>query len=243
MNFKIIVDFINENQGTMCFCICLIFAAYAVVCKMRKSNNVLAVIELIVACIALAFGSMALCKDFPRTNLGFDYIGAIFGALAVLVALVLGWQIYNALEVHKDLIQVEERMRKAEDDLKNKWQEDIASIVPLFIYLKENNYEHIVSEGIKIFIDNKDTDNIARRTSIEFIKTGIVKILEIDSGGGRYDMLIGHLGTNICEADIKNLIKNSKTFMSYFGDVFDDFKRVLSDTIERQKSWRREDGE
>ena len=40
-------------------------------------------------------------KYFPRTNLGFDYLGLIVGILGMLVTILIGWDIYKAVSIDK----------------------------------------------------------------------------------------------------------------------------------------------
>ena len=49
---------------------------------------------------SFVFAIIALCKTCYR-GLGFDYIGVIVGVLTILVTTLLGWQIYNAIEIKK----------------------------------------------------------------------------------------------------------------------------------------------
>mgnify|MGYP001364942799 CR=1 FL=1 len=50
--------------------------------------------------IAIILSIVAVCRTYPRSaNLGFDYLGIIIGILGILVTILLGWQLINALKL------------------------------------------------------------------------------------------------------------------------------------------------
>ena len=61
------------------------------------------VLSVYAACIC----TLWLCPSLPRIlsnkELQFDYIGAIVGILSLIVVFTVSWQIYNAMEVKKEL--------------------------------------------------------------------------------------------------------------------------------------------
>lgn len=68
----------------------------------------------ILSIIATLFSVLALCVTYPRViggekslNLGFDYLGIIVGALSILVALLLGWQIFYSIDTKNKITQIE----------------------------------------------------------------------------------------------------------------------------------------
>ena len=77
-------------------------------------NNLYAHIcfSVILAIIAIIFSIVALCNTCPRLisedEPGFDYIGVVVGVLSLLVALLIGWNIYNALDLNKRIKHIEE---------------------------------------------------------------------------------------------------------------------------------------
>ncbi|MCM1216540.1 MAG: hypothetical protein NC209_04015 [Alistipes sp.] len=74
---------------------------------------VVSAVSIIAAIVIL----IILCKYTPRTeyeDLSFDYQGVIVAIFSLIVTLLVGWQIYNAVENTKML----KRMDKLESDLK-----------------------------------------------------------------------------------------------------------------------------
>lgn len=75
----------------------------------------------------------ALCRTFCRTELQFDYIGVVVGILSLLVTLLIGWNIFYALELKKELKDYANTIKydlmnriKRHEELNNK---DFASII------------------------------------------------------------------------------------------------------------------
>lgn len=56
----------------------------------------------IISIISILFSIVSLCNSLPRTvnndNPGFDYMGIIVGVFSLLIAFLVGWQIYNSVE-------------------------------------------------------------------------------------------------------------------------------------------------
>lgn len=116
--FKCVCDFINKNNGIigLIIIILLCFGLYKM--KNKTSDIKLRVIVLL-NIFALAFSVMALCMTHPN-QLGFDYIGAIVGILALLVTILIGWNIFYAIH-NKEKIKSEIRkdVDKMIDEIRN----------------------------------------------------------------------------------------------------------------------------
>lgn len=65
--------------------------------------------HLTISWIALALSTMAIIVSlvvaFPRQDLGFDYLGFIVGILALLVTVLIGWDIYKAVSIEKTIAE------------------------------------------------------------------------------------------------------------------------------------------
>lgn len=84
-------------------------------------NWVLPILSIISAGIC----SYALCKYTPREHLGFDYIGAVIGILALLTTFLVGWHILNAIEANRIVKQATTAETKF-DTLANELQQQIS---------------------------------------------------------------------------------------------------------------------
>lgn len=65
---------------------------------------VLPILSIISAVVCVC----VLCKVAPRQVVGFDYMGVIVAIFALLVTSLLGWQIYNAIEFKKEVLEVKD---------------------------------------------------------------------------------------------------------------------------------------
>lgn len=65
---------------------------------------------------AIIFSVIAICVSLPSApELGIDYIGVIVGILSLLVTMLIGWQIYNAVTIEKRIKGEVERTRNEID--------------------------------------------------------------------------------------------------------------------------------
>lgn len=67
---------------------------------MKKDNltRIACGIALLASGIALA---IVMAERYPRTGLGFDYLGLIVGILSILVTILIGWQIYTVINIRE----------------------------------------------------------------------------------------------------------------------------------------------
>lgn len=65
--------------------------------------------------VAIALSLAAIIISSPRTNLGFDYIGVIIGILSLLVTVLIGWNIFYALNMKSEL---NSKVDKLENELR-----------------------------------------------------------------------------------------------------------------------------
>lgn len=85
---------------------------------MSKYGNT---ITLILSAISIMVSVAALCRTYPHTSdLGMDYQGVIVGMLALLVTILIGWQIYTAINVKEELKDIKDLRREI-----NKQERDI----------------------------------------------------------------------------------------------------------------------
>lgn len=85
---------------------------------------------MVFALAAVVMGIVAIAHKCPRFNLDFDYLGLLVGILSLLVAALLGWQVFNAIENVKTLRKMEDLERKLElqIDLSERIRQDLFDI-------------------------------------------------------------------------------------------------------------------
>ena len=96
--FKCICDFINKYNDVIDFIVFLFLIAFAFYMAKKKTTGIKPCILVCTNFLALIFSIAALCMTHPN-QLGFDYIGAIVGILALLVTVLIGWNIYQLVDV------------------------------------------------------------------------------------------------------------------------------------------------
>lgn len=107
---------------------------------MSKYGNT---ITLILSAISIMVSVAALCRTYPHTSdLGMDYQGVIVGMLALLVTILIGWQIYTAINVKEELKDIKDLRREI-----NKQGRDI--------YIRSTNNLFEFQSAMFMMYDNK----------------------------------------------------------------------------------------
>ena len=64
---------------------------------------------------AIICSVVAICVSLPSApELGIDYIGVIVGILSLLVTMLIGWQIWNAMTIEK---KISDEVKKVKDSI------------------------------------------------------------------------------------------------------------------------------
>lgn len=107
---------------------------------MSKYGNT---ITLILSAISIMVSVAALCRTYPHTSdLGMDYQGVIVGMLALFVTILIGWQIYTAINVKEELKDIKDLRREI-----NKQERDI--------YIRSTNNLFEFQSAMFMMYDNK----------------------------------------------------------------------------------------
>lgn len=108
--------------------------------------------------ISVIASVIAICRTHPRVELGFDYMGLIVGILALLVTMLIGWQIYNALSLEQKVSNI----KKEYDGLKDKSEALARQQENIKVY-NEASMEFI--QGMTM-VSNHNSTNIAQAYSL-----------------------------------------------------------------------------
>ncbi len=75
-------------------------------------------LSCIMVVLSLVFSIISLCRTFPRDceSSGFDYIGVIVAVFSILVTILVGWNIYTALEIGKDMKMIKNEYTKIKEE-------------------------------------------------------------------------------------------------------------------------------
>ena len=96
--FECFCDIINKYNDVIDFIVFLFLIAFAFYMAKKKTTGIKPCILVCTNFLALIFSIAALCMTHPN-QLGFDYIGVIVGILALLVTILIGWNIYQLVDV------------------------------------------------------------------------------------------------------------------------------------------------
>lgn len=108
--------------------------------------------------ISVIASVIAICRTHPRVELEFDYIGLIVGILALLVTMLIGWQIYNALNLDRKVSDI----KKEYDGLKDKSEALARQQENIKVY-NEASMEFI--QGMTM-VSNHNSTNLAQAYSL-----------------------------------------------------------------------------
>lgn len=115
----------------------------------------------------LIFILAILCKWYPRAitpqNLGFDYIGLIVGILSLLVAALLGWQIFNAIAFER---KIDKRLDKYMAAYTKKLTQEIARAkIELLTDMRASDFDNYVTNIESIFNKSKKIPSLINELS------------------------------------------------------------------------------
>lgn len=77
-------------------------------------------LSCIMVVLSLVFSIISLCRTFPRNceSFGFDYMGVIVAVFSILVTILIGWNIYTALDIGKEMKIIKKEQTKNKEHLK-----------------------------------------------------------------------------------------------------------------------------
>lgn len=96
---------------------------------MEKSQNkeryipyTMSISAIIIAVVALAVSLPRLLwtDKFGKVELGFDYLGVIVALLALMVTLMVGWNIWQTIDAKNSIKEFREKTENYDNDLQNK---------------------------------------------------------------------------------------------------------------------------
>ncbi len=108
--------------------------------------------------ISVIASVIAICRTCPRVELDFDYMGLIVGILALLVTMLIGWQIYNAMNLDRKVSDIKQEY----DGLKDR-SEALAQQQENITIYNEASMEFI--QGITM-VSNHNSTNLAQAYSL-----------------------------------------------------------------------------
>lgn len=76
---------------------------------------------------------IAICRTCPRAvtqqDLGLDYMGIIVGILSLLIGLLVGWQIYNAVTINKKIDKIDEIANRIVEEKIKDYDHNVEAVI------------------------------------------------------------------------------------------------------------------
>lgn len=82
--------------------------------------------SIIFSLIAIIMSIVAVANKCPRYNHEFDYLGLLIGIVSLLVTVMLGWNIFQAIDLKKAKEEMAEIAEKSSWDAQKAFHEDLA---------------------------------------------------------------------------------------------------------------------
>lgn len=91
----------------------------------KYASFVLSIVAIVIAVVALAISTPRHIGEdcCGRIDLGIDYLGIIIGLLALMVTLMVGWNIWQTIDAKNYIKEFEDKTNKYEEDLQAKVNE------------------------------------------------------------------------------------------------------------------------
>lgn len=116
-------------------------------------------------------------------NLGVDYLGLIVAIFAVIVTLLVGWQIYNTIKVKDefdDLKKIKGETKQEVDEAVNRISRELWHLAPVFLSA-HNDFLHRFETNINIFSVLGHDSILAKSLSREFLLQSMMEIVKLSS--------------------------------------------------------------
>lgn len=169
-------------------------------------------ILIILNVVLVAVNMCYICNALPRIEeynnegiVSFDYLGFIVGVLALITAIVVTWQLYNAIRVYKDVTRIDRKIKKTQKEIKTSWIADFSKATPLLIYMNGRDYDELISKGLEVLLEESDKDNLSYAIAMVFVEKGILCYSD-NKDASATDRLAALIKSRIKEEEITDLL-------------------------------------
>lgn len=98
-------------------------------------------ISLIALAVAIAALIIVICRIEPITM---DWMGSLIGVLALLVTALIGWQVFNAIQLHITLKEINGRIKREIDDYDHTVSALVMQLFTIQEYFNKNHFEKAI---------------------------------------------------------------------------------------------------
>lgn len=110
----------------------------------------MSITAIIIAVIALAISLPRLIwtDKFGKVNLGFDYLGVIVALLALMVTLMVGWNIWQTMEARRAIEKFDDRTRNFDAELDKKVETIKDNLIAEIKGLQDKTSEELINKEL-----------------------------------------------------------------------------------------------
>ena len=220
----------------------------------RIKHNTFIIYIIVFSHLAGIFGCVVaiflLCNDYPNIRSGIDYLGVIIGILAILVTLLVAWNIYSAIGIEKKAEDVlsrqteqAQRLERRFEKLQNNVNAQIESIQNQFDQMREraesDKQAYIAQFNAvqgQISVVNNDKDYLQQYSHFQTALNALLKCTYFPSDI-RHNI---HTLLKMMEDSLENILEKCENIDEYCNLYDEDRKEFLYEMEEISKSPRKE---
>jgi uncharacterized membrane protein len=136
--------------------------------------------------IAIIISIIAICFAAYRTpELQFDYIGVLVGIIALLVTVLIGWNIYTLIDIKETSqrlnefrAEFEKKIESVKGEVEFNVKLEIMKTVPVLIALENRDLIQTLKFMFNVFHENTNNNTLAKAIAREYILQSIMSIIK-----------------------------------------------------------------
>lgn len=183
--------------------------------KRSYPNIILNSLSLLVSLVAI-FLCIIRCDPFT-----FDWMGVMIGILSLLTSVLIGWQIFQALEVNKSLKEIhsikESIEKKVDAQIKLAISENnncTVKLINLLTLIKTDSPESTLAEAFRIFANTSSIfDMYAKNYGREFI-LGILSNILPTMNDNKKEQFTSSIASKVAIEDVNSFLVEFLTYSS-----------------------------
>lgn len=175
------------------------------------------------AIVAIIMSGIAIATDYPRKDISMDYLGIIIGITSLLVTALLGWQIFNAIEMRtiiKDYNRLKNQLDESNKELKVKDAQNIALIEAYAKFNNATDGDYPFSRQYEIYLEALE---LFLKANMPLRYNSIIEINAILS------MMLTSLKRGVVE-EKRQFIENEKNFDGLYHNILNHLGKRKDDT-------------
>lgn len=186
-------------------------------------------ISTTISIMAITIAIFAMAYVAPIKDLDFDYYGAIIGVLALLVTLLMGYQIYTVINVKEEMKEarkvrkeIDNKLEKKAEELTDVFRKELNNVAPIMMALSRPDAKLIEKSAFSTYCSSKKGElawDLANQT--------IVMLLESYAGiqdAGKRSERIADMAKNVTYDEVIG-------FYTDYAKTAESKKREIEDVL------------